>query len=463
MNSGSKPLAAFGPFEERMRQRGVYPLVIETFRRHYEQLCDADDCLIYDRDIEAADNLQLLADIDTTAEETGRASRRQVVVVKLNGGLGTGMGLAGPKSLIPVRGDYSFLEIIIRQSEQHDVPVLLMNSEATDQETRAALNTMQAQGRSVPQTFLQNMVPKVRQEDRAPVTWPADPKLEWCPPGHGDLYAALFCSGKLDELLSQDIRYAFVSNSDNLGATLDFALLGHFVKSGAPFMMEVARRQEMDAKGGHLARKGHRWILRESAQCPEADREKYQRIDLHQYFNTNNIWLDLQAVRDCMVAGKLNLPWICNSKTVDPTNSTSTPVYQLETAMGAAIEVFEDARAICVPRTRFAPVKTTNELLLVRSDAYELTDDGRLVCRQHATITLDSAFYRHMEDFEERFAAGPPSLRECDSLSIKGDFRFGADVVMKGDVELIRDDDHPVHIPGGAILSGRHVEGSAPL
>lgn len=86
-----------------------------------------------------------------------------------------------------------------------------------------------------------------------PVEWAANRHLEWCPPGHGDLYSALYGSGKLDALLAEGVKYMFVSNSDNLGATLDLDLLTYFAQSGMPFMMECCRRTEADKKGGHLA------------------------------------------------------------------------------------------------------------------------------------------------------------------------------------------------------------------
>ncbi len=147
--------------------------------------------------------------------------------------------------------------------------------------------------------------------------------------------------------------------------------------------MEVTDRTEADRKGGHLAqrREDGRLVLRETAQTPEEDLEALQDINRHRYVNTNNLWVDLRALDAAMRErdGVLGLPMIRNEKTVDPSDKSSPAVYQIETAMGAAIEVFEGARALRVPRTRFAPVKTTDDLLALRSDAYELTDDARVV------------------------------------------------------------------------------------
>merc|ERR1712185_583190 len=141
--------------------------------------------------------------------------------------------------------------------------------------------------------------------------------------------------------------------------------------------MECATRTEADKKGGHLCRRGAKLMLRESAQCPDADEKAFQDVSKHKFFNTNNLWIDLVALKKAFDShgGALPLPVIKNSKTVDPRDKKSTKVLQLETAMGAAIECFEGAAAILIPRTRFAPVKTTGDLLALMSDAYEVSDD----------------------------------------------------------------------------------------
>merc|ERR1712216_646902 len=162
----------------------------------------------------------------------------------------------------------------------------------------------------------------------------------------------------------------FVSNSDNLGATMCTKLLTHFATSGAPFMTEVAERTEADKKGGHLCTKvdTNTLTLRESAQCTPEDAEAFENIATHKYFNTNNLWVDLNALKDIMAKndGAMPLALIKNKKTVDPRDPDSAKVFQLETVMGAAIESFEGSLAVMVPRTRFAPVKTCNDLLALR-------------------------------------------------------------------------------------------------
>ena len=209
--------------------------------------------------------------------------------------------------------------------------------------------------------------------------WPADPELEWCPPGHGDIYTALAASGTLDALLGAGLRYAFVSNSDNLGALADVRIAAWLAAEQVPFALEAVRGTPADRKGGHLARYQGRVVLRETAQVPDGD-TSFTDVERWRWYNTNNIWIDLRALKELQAADPAapDLPLIVNRKTVDPRDPASTPVIQLESAMGAAIGSIPGARAIHVPRSRFAPVKTTDDLLVVRSDAYQLTSDGQM-------------------------------------------------------------------------------------
>ena len=287
---------------------------------------------------------------------------------------------------------------------------------------------------------MQNRVPKLVTDSLEPVEFPANPELEWCPPGHGDIYPALVGSGWLDKLLAAGVKYAFVSNSDNLGAQLDTRFLRWFAGSGAPFVMEVTRRTEADKKGGHLAtRKADgQPVLREVAQCPEADVPEFQNIEKHRYFNTNNLWIRLDALRSVLDAngGVLPLPVICNSKTVDPRDASTQKVYQLETAMGAALQCFPGARAVCVPRSRFFPVKTCSDLLLLRSDAVEIDASGAMKlapeCNGVAPVVLlDGKLYKLVESLD---ALGVPSLKHVSKLVVTQPHTFAPGEPLSGEV-----------------------------
>ena len=442
---------------EKMREEGLPDVAVETFA-HYEQLLrDGDQGVIRESEIEPLDSLPDARELPPADE----AVLDQVVVLKLNGGLGTSMGMTKAKSLIEVKRGVSFLDVIVRQvldvRSRHGarVPLLLMNSFATRDDTLAALGRYpELAVDGLPLDFVQGKVPKLRADSLDPVEWPDDPALEWAPPGHGDVYTSLASSGMLDELLDRDYRYLFLSNSDNLGAVLEPRILGWFAAERLPFLSESTDRTESDRKGGHLARRRSdgRLLLRETAQTTDEDAAVFEDLARHRFFNCNNIWVDLSALRRTLEErdGVLGLPMIVNKKTVDPTDSSSPEVLQLETAMGAAIGVFEGAAAIRVPRTRFAPVKTTNQLLVVRSDAYELRDDWTVEPQADPipVVELDSDHYKLIADFDARFPAGAPSLRECRRLVVEGDVGFGRDVVVKGEVRL----EGPRTIPDGTVL-----------
>jgi len=443
---------------EKMRAEGVGAAAIDTFAHYYEQLREGASGMLPESDIEPVEDLPTLDDLPDGDGDVLDAA----VVIKLNGGLGTSMGMTRAKSLIEAKDGLTFLDVIVGQvlglRERYGarVPLVLMHSFATREDSLAALDRHPEVASDVPLDFLQNKVPKIAADDLQPASWPRDPALEWAPPGHGDLYTALVTSGMLETLLARGYRYAFVSNSDNLGAVLDPRILSWVAREEVPFAMEVAGRTEADRKGGHLARRrGDGLVLRETAQTPEEDLAALQDVGRHRYVNTNNLWVDLEALRATLDAGEgvLGLPIIVNRKTVDPTDPTSPAVVQLETAMGAAVGVFEGARALHVPRRRFAPVKTTNDLLALRSDAYVLGDDYRVELaprrREPPVIDLDPDFYKLVGDFEGRFPAGPPSLADCERLAVSGDVTFGRGVVVRGAVTV----QGPARIEDGAILT----------
>ena len=436
-----------GLIRAKMEAAGLSAAAIRAFLFQYEKLSRKETGLIPEASISPVENLPgLEADPAKAAELLSKT-----VVLKLNGGLGTGMGLEKAKSLLKVRQSLTFLDIIVRQflllrdSVAPDLRLLLMNSFSTSSDTATALASYAALGDPAGLELLQNKVPKIDAESLEPINWPHNPALEWCPPGHGDIYPSLLGSGLLDQLLHEGKEYLFVSNSDNLGATLDVRLLGFFARSQTPFLMEVVTRTAADRKGGHLGcrNRDHRLLLRESAQCPEKDLAYFQDIDRHRYFNTNNLWIRLSALRRELDRsdGFLPLPLIRNEKTVDPRDNSTPKVYQLETAMGAAIECFEGATAIQVSRDRFAPVKTTSDLLTVRSDAYELDSQFRLALRPERSgvppVVKLSDEYKLVDRFEPLIAAGAPSLLRCKSLTVEGKFEFEPEVEIVGDVKFV--------------------------
>jgi UDP-N-acetylglucosamine pyrophosphorylase len=458
---GSSNENHFEAFAGRMRQAKASEAAIRAFEYGYSNLVTGQTGLISEESIQPVEDLPRLEDLDSSSP-ISPSLLSQTIVLKLNGGLGTGMGLERAKSLLPIKEGLTFLDFIVRQvlhlRERYKVPLrfLLMNSFSTSHDTLNFLKKYPEAGTGPSLELMQNQVPKVDAKTLRPAVWPENPQLEWCPPGHGDLYPSLLGSGWLDRLLADGVKYLFVSNSDNLGASLDLKLLAWFANSGKPFLMEVAERTASDRKGGHLARRNGKFLLRESAQCPQYDEAAFQDIQRHRFFNTNNLWVRLDRLKEFLDAhgGFVPLPMIKNSKTVDPRKKESPAVFQLETAMGAAIECFENAGAMVVPRSRFAPVKTTADLLALRSDAYRVTEDWRMELvgtgrSQPPAINLDSNHYKLVDQLDEKLADGVPSLKDCSELQVKGPVLFSKGNVFRGKVAISNPAAEPHPLPAG--------------
>ncbi|MDX6294144.1 MAG: UTP--glucose-phosphate uridylyltransferase [Kribbellaceae bacterium] len=450
-----------------MRAAGAAEVAISVFSHYYRLLESGQQGTIRESAIEPVGDLPHLEHLDAD-DESMRAALAETVVIKLNGGLGTSMGVTGPKSALPVKEGLTFLDIIARQilstrkTYGVPLPLVLMNSFRTKEESLAILGRyadLPVDG--IPLDFKQNMEPKLLADDLTPAEWPPDPELAWCPPGHGDLFTALVASGTLDALREHGFRHAFISNADNLGATPDGRIAAWMAEHDVPFGMEVCRRTRSDRKGGHVAvrKSDGRLILRDSAQVHPDDTAFFQNITRHKTFNTNNLWIDLDQLADLMAShdGVLGLPIIVNRKTLDPADQDSPKVIQLETGMGTAIETFEGSQAVIVDRSRFKPVKTTNDLLVLRSDVYELDEAGDLTTTHEGDepyVDLDPEYFKILADFEARFAAGSPSLVRADRLEVRGDVAFGKDVVVVGDVEVEAPPGERLQIADGTELRG---------
>lgn len=448
----------------KMTAAGVDPVAIEVFAHYYRLVESGETGMVPESTIEPISMLAL-ADADVP-DDVALAALRTTAVVKLNGGLGTSMGMDRAKSLLEVRDGLSFLDITARQvlalRKEYGVrlPLIFMNSFRTSEDTLAALAPYEGLAvDGLPLDFLQNKEPKLRAEDLTPVSWPADETLEWCPPGHGDLYTALVGTGLLERLAEAGYERVFVSNSDNLGAVPDPRVAGWFARSGAPFAIEAVRRTPSDRKGGHFAIRTEdgRIVLRETAQTLPEDAEALADLSRHRFCSTNNLWFDVRAMRAKLeqTGGILGLSMIRNTKTVDPADPTSPEVIQIETAMGAAIEVFDGATTIEVGRDRFVPVKTTNDLLVLRSDCYRLDDAAVLHQVPDVIPFVDLApAYKHVAGFEQRFPAGPPSLKDAAALRVEGDWTFGAGVVVRGEAT--------VGAGGGTVADGSQLGPDGP-
>ncbi len=451
--------------QEKMRGAGQPEEAVANFLSAHERLLGGTPVTIASSELEPARDVPSLEDLPEIGDGDAKAALERVALVKLNGGLATSMGLRYPKSLVQARDGRSFLEIIVGQAlalrRRYGIrlPLVLMDSEATQADTLRALGDHPELAPGLAPDFMQSMVPKLDAEDLGPVSWPPEQELEWCPPGHGDVYGALRRAGVLSTLLEQGFEYVMISNSDNLGATADPRIAGFLVREQVPFLMEVVQGTEAERKGGHIARRRDdgQLVLREIAQAPPEDQESFRDFRRWRYYNTNNLWVGLRALADALGRrdGVLELPLIVNRKTVDPRDPNSVAVLQLESAMGAAIEIFSDAEVLCVSRSRFVPVKTTDDLLVLRSDVYTVSA-GQLVeplperASELPYVELDKRFYGMLDEFEARFPGGPPSLREAKRLVVEGDVTFGSGVKVRGSARVRAE--RPLRIAPGTVL-----------
>jgi len=388
----------------------------------------------------------------------------KLCVLKLNGGLGTTMGCVGPKSAIEVREGSSFLDLNVKQikylNKEYgcEVPLILMNSFNTHEDTMAILRKY-ASSRVWIETFNQSRYPRVLKDTLTPM--PSNPEgslTEWYPPGHGDVFQAMYDSGLLQRLLAQGKEYLFISNIDNLAATVNFDILEHMEESDCEYLMEVTDKTRADIKGGTLIEYGGMIKLLEIAQVPSQHVEDFKSIKKFKIFNTNNIWVSLSAIKRIVESGVLkDMDVICNPKSV-----SGKPVIQLETAVGAAIQFFKNAHGINVPRDRFLPVKSTADLLAIQSDLYKL-EHGTLIMNPArafggAPIVKLGPAFKDVAAYYERFAS-VPNMLELDQLTVSGDVFFGAKVTLKGTVIVVANHGARIDIPSGSVLENKVVTG----
>ncbi|KAL3613367.1 UTP--glucose-1-phosphate uridylyltransferase [Castilleja foliolosa] len=403
-----------------------------------------------------------LAPVPEDATETKKLLDK-LVVLKLNGGLGTTMGCTGPKSVIEVRNGLTFLDLIVIQIETLNakygcnVPLLLMNSFNTHDDTLKIVEKYTKSNIEI-HTFNQSQYPRLVVEDFKPLSSKGNTSKDaWYPPGHGDVFPSLKNSGKLDALLSQGKEYVFVANSDNLGAVVDLKILNHLIRNKNEYCMEVTPKTLADVKGGTLISYDGKVQLLEIAQVPDEHVNEFKSIEKFKIFNTNNLWVNLKAINRLVEGDALKMEIIPNPKEVD-----GYKVLQLETAAGAAIRFFDHAIGINVPRSRFLPVKQTSDLLLVQSDLYTLSDG--FVTRNPArtnpanpSIELGPEF-KKVASFLSRFKS-IPSIIELDSLKVTGDIWFGAGVILKGKVTITAKPGLKLEIPDGAVIANKEISG----
>ncbi|MCB1193875.1 MAG: UTP--glucose-1-phosphate uridylyltransferase [Leptospiraceae bacterium] len=434
---------------EKMKTEGMSDALVQDFLAKVEKVKQGSTGLvnwneigdlIHEEDEVILGNLQ-----KTYTPQKGSLSK--LAVIKLNGGMGTSMGLSKAKSLIRVKKGLSFLHIIAKQIEYMrnkysiEIPLILMDSFNTQKDCQNELNQMHF-SQSLPTTFLQNKVPRLLKDTLLPVTL-EDKNAEWCPPGHGDIYLSLKERGLLQNLLDKGYEYAFLSNGDNLGATIEPHILEYMIDKKIDFAMEMTAKTLADKKGGVMYRKiVNKQLtginLLETAQVPPEYMDEFTGDTRFPSFSINNLWISLKTLSALMAEKPLDLSLIVNPKVIE-----GKEVIQLETAMGSAISNFKNVKCVIIPRDRFAPVKKCEDLLVRMSDSYVLNEDYSLTMNPirkkaglgECVVNLDDAYYKKVGDFESLFKEYP-SMVFCESLTIVGQVEFDVYVNLIGKVSI---------------------------
>lgn len=383
----------------------------------------------------------------------------RIAICKLNGGLGTSMGCHGSKSAIVVRDEMTFVDLIIKQVDdlnnkyQGDVPLIFMNSFYTYEETERIIGRNTSSSKIM--SFCQNQYPRLLEDESG---FFGNKKINtdsWYPAGHGDLYLCLLKNGILDRLLKEGREYLFVSNADNLGAIVDLKIANHIINEDIPFLMEVTPKTTADTKGGVLCQEKDRIKLLEIANVPPEHIPEFCGNEKFKFFNTNNLWINLVKLKELTRDNPLDLELIINRKQIK-----NKMVLQFETAVGDAINTFNGAVGMNVPRDRFLPVKKTSDLLLVQSDLFNL-ERGTLkrnlkVKRTNLPRINFRDPFNNLKEYQKRIPV-TPDIKELDSLELKGEVFFNGKVTLKGKVRLISDK-KPLRISKGTVLTDKVVE-----
>ena len=384
----------------------------------------------------------------------------KLVVGKLNGGMGTSMGCAGPKSLVMVRNNKSFLDLILDQIEnlnrewRQKIPLLLMNSFYTHEETQVHLSTLEFSSEII--GFQQNKFPRLDAESLSPLTPDKWGDQAYYPPGHGDFYQCIWQQGILQRLIDAGREILFISNADNLGAVVDSVILNYMDEFNIPFLMEMTPKTPADVKGGTLYQQDGKLKLLEIARVPDDKIDEFCDQKKFKVFNTNNIWINLIALKNRLNQGPLELTVLVNRKNVG-----EIPAVQLETAIGSALECFEGAIGLTVSRDRFLPVKKTDDLLLVRSNLFTLNKGQLKINPQRKSHHLPKIelgeFLQNIENFQNSLPI-IPDLVDLEELKIKGDVRFEGTASLKGKVHL-EGLKKALILPSGVVIADESLQG----
>jgi len=454
-NQNEKILSAMKDELEELKKSHTNPRELDEFFKMYKRfLVDKDSKIRWN---EIAPPKGKIVDYQVLEDhpEDARSLLGKLAVLKLNGGLGTTMGMKGPKSAIQIKSGKNFIDLITKQL-QHlgkkydtEIPLILMNSFNTEERVKKLIKHY-----NNIRTICQSMYPRISAEDLMPIAG----EQRWYPPGHGDLFHTLIISGMLDELLNEGKEYLFISNIDNLAATVDLKILRMFSTEDYDFCMEVTEKTRADVKGGTLIDYNGVLTLLEIAQVPNSKKSEFTSIRKFKIFNTNSIWIKLKALKE-IKTDDFVLDIIQNRKTV-----SGESVIQLETAMGAAIKYFKNNCGVLVPRGRFLPIKSCSDLFLVESNLYEeshgcLHPNPNRLIKADPIIKLLGKNFSNITTFEESFE-NIPDIVDLEILTVVGNVTFGKNVVLSGIVIIMAPEGSSIHIPEGSVLDDKVIAGN---
>eukprot|EP01133_Synstelium_polycarpum_P013905 gene13905-16405_t len=403
--------------------------------------------------------LHILSPVDSS-----NASRllNKLVVVKLNGGLGTRMGCKGSKSSIEVAPGITFLDMSVAHIEQVnqdynvDIPLVLMNSFKTDVQTNKIIEKYKTHRVTI-KTFVQSKFPKMYKDTLNVVPKANAPfnAKDWYPPGSGDVFRSLKRSGLLDEFLAQGKEYIFISNVENLGSIIDIQVLNHINAKKIQFGLEVTNRINTDVTGGILMSYKEKLHLLELSQIKH---DKLKNFKDYKFWNTNNIWVDLKAASNLVKENKLLLDWIVSYPT-----ENHKQLVQLETPAGMGIQNFDNSVAILVPRDRYRPIKSTSQLLISQSNLFQF-EHGQMAMnpkREAGDVPLVKLGeeFSTVSEYEKRLKS-IPDLLELDHLTVSGDVYFGVNTVLKGTVIIVANHGERIDIPDNVTLENKIISGT---
>lgn len=392
----------------------------------------------------------------------------KLVVIQLNGGLGTAMGMKGPKSSLQILKKsgtaLTILDCKVLQIEKLneewgvDVPLVLMDSPNTDENTSELLKRYEGSKVKI-YTFNQSEHPLMYKDTLSPLPQSKDERNHWYPPGSGEIFTCMDRSGLLEHFLSEGKEYLYIANVENLGASVDLRILDFLAHSSIEFLLELTNRISTDVSGGvpvkYKDRKVH---ILEMSQVPFLQHTTQFSISQYKYWNTNNIWTKLSVIKEAIIDKQLELDFIVKQRSIKGRNAL-----QIETPVSMSIHNFPKSAGILVPRSRYIQVKTTSNLLAAQSELYTLEKgvlvmNPRRVPASEPLIKLGEEF-KTLDQYEARFKT-IPNILELDHLTVSGDVTFGSNVTLKGTVIIVAETGSRIDIPDGSLLENKIVSGS---